>query len=486
MKPTLNFQKRFDQDEDTPIGILNRLFTVLNDHHQKKAGQSFVAFRDPKTLRTELNLESEGTAGDWDEVFHWVEKYLAYSVNTDHPMFLNRMWSGANLPSIIGEIVTALTNTSACTFESAPVSTLMEKRMIQEMLTLVGFHNGEGQMTTGSSNANLLAMLSARDQVNREIRQKGYSNQKQLVAYVNSDSHYSMDKAAALLGIGTENLKRIQTDSRGGMDLKCLEWAIRQTLKEDAIPFFVGATAGTTVRGAYDDLAGLVALKNAFGFWLHVDGAWGGAAVFSDALRSRFLDGLEKADSFTFDFHKMPGTALICNVLLMNNHPGALAQSCSIGDTSYIFRDEPADDDNVDLGSFSLQCGRRVDSLKWFLDWRFHGKNGFGERIERYYDLVRYTETVVQQTKHLELVVPRESFNLCFRFVDPLIVDKDAFNLQLRNALYQQEKSLVGSGYVNGEFCLRLLIANPAVNEGHIRSFFNELIETAHSLLEEI
>jgi sulfinoalanine decarboxylase len=99
-----------------------------------------------------------GSEGDWNRIFDWIEQYLQYGVNTAHPTFANRMWTKANLPSMLAEMVVAISNTSSCTYESAPVSTLVEKHMIQQMLDLIGFTHGEGQMTTGSSNANMVAI----------------------------------------------------------------------------------------------------------------------------------------------------------------------------------------------------------------------------------------------------------------------------------------------------------------------------------------
>ena len=101
----------------------------------------------------------------------------------------------------------------------------------------------------------------------------------------------------------------------------------------------MAATAGTTVRGAYDPIAPLLQLRERYGFWLHVDGAWGGAVIFSKELRRQFLPCLEQADSFTLDFHKMLGAALMCNVLLFNHRPHILRDVISAGDESYIFRE---------------------------------------------------------------------------------------------------------------------------------------------------
>lgn len=465
--------------------VFDRLNELVKNYHSARTEGAFVEYHPPEELTEIINPADLNDPLNWDRLFEWVERYLKYSLKTDHPKFVNRMWSGANLPSVIGEIITAVTNTSACTYESAPVSTIIEKYMINEMLDLVGFKDGEGQMTTGSSNANMIAMMAARDRVNRDIKQKGLFGNRELFAYVGTDSHYSMDKAAALLGIGTDHLIKVPLDDNGRMRLDFLEESIGNIQKQGGLPFFVGATAGTTVRGAYDPIKDLLQLRQTYEFWLHVDGAWGGAAVLSPEVRNQYLLGIEKVDSFTFDFHKMPGTNLICNVLLLNGHPGALRQSCSIGDSSYIFREE-SEKEEFNLGSFSLQCGRRVDALKWFLDWKFYGHRGFARRIEHYLQLSKYAERVVEETPELEMVVPRESFNTCFRFKTPYGVSSNDFNLKLRTRLYRKAVNLVGFGYIGSDLCLRLLITNPVSTKETVRSFFRDVVQTGKALLEEI
>jgi glutamate/tyrosine decarboxylase-like PLP-dependent enzyme len=154
-------------------------------------------------------------------------------------------------------------------------------------------------------------------------------------------------------------------------------------------------------------------LRQQYSFWLHVDGAWGGAAVLSPKLQNEFLPGLADADSFTLDFHKMPGTALMCNVLLLNRSDRTLGRVLSAGDGSYLFREEEGGAQE-DLGLVSLQCGRKVDSLKWFLDWQYFGRQGFASRIENNLALCHYAEELVQRSPELELIVPRTSFNICF------------------------------------------------------------------------
>ncbi|SFV54250.1 Glutamate decarboxylase, eukaryotic type [hydrothermal vent metagenome] len=408
---------------------------------------------------------------DWNATLDTIEYYLEHSVKTYKPNFANRMWSGANAPSVLGELITAITNTSACTTESAPVSTQFEKYLLDEMLNIVGFQNGEGQMTTGSSNANMIAMMVARNKFTNQCKNKGLFNAQKLVAFVNEDAHYSFDKAVNVLGIGVDNLIKVKTNTVGEMDISILEEKIIEQKALGNIPFFVAATLGTTVRGAYDSITQCLKLRDKYNFFLHGDGAWGGAVIMSEKLKEFFLLDVEKLDSFTMDFHKMLNTTLVCNFLLLNNQKGLLTETCSLGDVSYIFREDS------DLGVKSLQCGRKVDSLKWFLDWQYYGKQGFAKRVEGYYDLITYAQTLVKKYDELEIISEQYSFNLCFRFIGT-----NEFNQQIRNKLFADNQALLSLAYIRDKLVFRLLVANINVNKKTLNELFKILITTGEKL----
>ena len=470
-----------------PEQIMDKIAGLIKEYLSSQKQDSFLQYKDPSELREILKLDEYKDGAEWSQIFTWIEKYLAYSVKTNHAGFVNRMWVGANLPSILGEMVAAVSNTSSCTYESAPVSTLMEKYMLQEMLDLVGFKNGEGQMTTGSSNANMLAMMAARNESLPLVKTKGIFGQQDLFAFVSADAHYSMEKAANILGIGTTHLIKIPVNSKGEMDIDLLEENLEKTVDKGALPFFVTGTAGTTVRGAYDSIEELLRLKKKFNFWLHIDGAWGGAVIVSDTLRKKYVGGLEQVDSLSWDFHKMLGTSLMCNIFLINNRPHTLGRLCSGGDESYIFHNAPDNNTNInevhDLGAVSLQCGRRVDSLKWFLDWKYYGKKEFGRRVEYSLELCRYAESIVKKSDSLELVLPRNSFNICFCYkAREEIADK--LNLAIRNTLYHDGISLVGYAYFEDKLFLRLLLAGSDLTREDIDQYFSNLTKTGKILSE--
>lgn len=451
--------------------LLQRIAQTLQQVNLKTNNQ-LVHHKSADSLAEILDLNKQGVQ-DWTQLFTWVERYLEYSPNTSHANFANRMWSGANLPSMMGEVVVALSNSSNCTFESAPVATLMETYMLEKMLEIVGFKHGEGQMTTGSSNANMIAMMVARNQVLAQAKQTGLFGQQPLFAFASVDAHYSLDKAANILGIGTDHLIKIPTLDNGQINTLALNEAIQTIQQNGGVVFFVCATLGTTVRGAYDNIEQLRQLKDTHNFWLHGDGAWGGAAMMNDRLKTKYLLGMDRLDSFTMDFHKMLGSNLMCNFLLLN-HQYLLSRTCADGDNSYIFRQK-----KLDLGVASLQCGRRVDSLKWFLDWKFYGKSGFGERVKSYYQLAKLAETFINQSNYLEMVVKRSSFNVCFRFKAS---DANRFNQCLRDTLLEQEQALLALAYIGEKLVFRLLISNTKLDKMQLIELLNRLIETGIGL----
>jgi len=469
----------------TEHDVFDRLFQVMERYRNTQNDGPVVAYHTPAALREHLDLAQESAPKGYDALFIWVEKYLKYAVKTGHKQFWNRMWADANMPAMIGEMISTIAHTSACTFESAPVSTEMEKYLIGEFLSLAGFAGGEGQMTTGSSNGNLVAMMAARNLVMQTAKRDGLAGTPPLVAFVNDEAHYSMDKAVNLLGIGTYNLIKIAVDGHGRMRLDALEEAILDAKNAGKIPFFIGATAATTVRGAYDPVGDICALRDRLdmGLWVHVDGAWGGTVFLSNKLTDQYLPGLDQADSFTFDFHKMHGIPMVCNFLLINNRAGILQATVNSGNDDYIFRGED-NERPADLGATSLQCGRHVDILKLFLSWKFYRREGFVARIERFLTKAAYAEDVVRQTPALHMLVPRESFNINFFHQAPDGMDEDELNRAIRQRLYESGTAMVGLGTIEGRVSIRLLIANDAVENADIDEFFQHVLATGQAIID--
>ncbi len=191
------------------------------------------------------------------------------------------------------------------------------------------------------------------------------------------------------------------------------------------------------------------------------------------------MRGLEKADSFIWNAHKLMGLPIICSIFFVRE-PGHLLRTNSVESTDYIFHDEVYG--SFDLGPKSMQCGRKVDSLKLWLAWKYYGDKGFAKRINRLFELSAYAEEIVNKNTALELMVPRSSVNICFRYLPSQRSDLNKFNLKLREELAHSGKSMVNYAHLGNNLVIRLVITNPELTTEDIDLFFDNLIRTAQSL----
>ena len=406
-----------------------------------------------------------------------VRDYLGFSVRTGSPRFLNQLFSGFDLAGFLGDVVVSATNTSMATYEIAPVATLIERELIEVMGRMVGFESGEGLMVPGGSNANMLGMLCARHRIAPEAAEEGLSGPP-LVAFVSAEAHYSFAKGALLLGLGARNLVAVECDDRGRMRPAALERAIKLARAEGKRPFFVGATAGTTVLGAFDPLPEIADICRRTGLWLHVDGAWGGPALFSRKHR-HLLEGAELADTFAWDAHKLMGVPLLCTALLVRE-PGVLSRSCGSGGTDYIFHEGA----NLDLGPVSLQCGRRVDSLKLWLAWKHHGRRGYEERVDALMELANHAARQAEARDGLELAIEPDFLNVCLRVTPPGFdkltpTEQDEFTVAVRERLVEEGHIFTNYATVHGRKVIRLVLANPAIDEAVVDDVLDSLLAAA-------
>jgi len=365
------------------------------------------------------------------------------------------------------------------TYEVAPVATLIETEMIQLMNSYTGYKNGDGIFVSGGSNANLVALFSARNKIAPESRHQGYDKNLKLRAFINEHAHYSFSNAANIIGIGTESLIKIKADENGQMVPEALEKEINASKQRGEMPFFVAVTCATTLLGAYDPIDEIAEICKKQNIWLHADGSFGGSIVLSNKNRY-LLKGLEKTDSFAWNPHKLMNIPLICSALLVKTK-GTLHHNLADVDADYLFHDLNLIED---LGKKSIQCGRRVDAVKLWFAWKYFGKEGYEKRIDNLIDLAQLAEQKVLNRTNLELLAPRQSFTICFRYIPEIEVDINQFNLQLREELRKSGKSLVNYGYIGEKLAIRLVITNGEMQEKDVTLFFELLLETA-SVLEK-
>lgn len=342
---------------------------------------------------------------------------IDYSVHTAHPHFLNQLYGHCDPVSIGGDWLAAALNTNTHTYEVAPVFTVVERAVIDKFARLIGpefAKHHEGLFVPGCSVANMYGMLLARFRVDPDVRTRGTARGPTLVAFVSDQAHYSYQKSAMVMGLGLDNIVPVKSDTIGAMLPGELEAKVAEARAAGKLPFFVGATAGSTVTGAFDDfntLADICAKEN---MWLHVDGAWGGCVLLSSKHRVTLCAGIERIDSFAFDAHKLMAMPVQCASFLVK-HPNML-KACNGMNAPYLFQPDKLNCE-LDLGDMTIQCGRRNDCLKLWMAWHALGDFGFEERVDRSAALCQYLAHKVEGDPRFKMAVPLVLFNVCFWYL---------------------------------------------------------------------
>lgn len=409
-----------------------------------------------------------------------VDAVLMSSVRTQHPRFFNQNFAGADPIAVIADWLIATVNTTAATFEAGPVFTLMEREVVAATNARIGFTHPEadGVLGPGGSLNNTLAVSLALYRHDPAIKQDGLYGQPPFALFTSKQSHYSLQKAAALLGLGRTSVTYVACDARGGMRPEALSAAIREARAAGRTPLMINATAGTTVLGAFDPIDALADIAEREGLWLHVDGCHGGSVVFSERHR-HLVDGLARADSLAWNPHKMLGVTQQCSLLLVNRSGGLLREAFA-SHANYLFQKDK-NFAELDTGDKTVLCARRPDAVKLWLLWKARGDAGFEARIDRVFALAKHAAERVAELAASDgrfcMAAPTSFTHTCFWWVP-----EDMRPLDIASATPEQLKRLNGVaprikdrmqregttliGYQPlGELpnFFRLLIINPAV-----------------------
>jgi len=248
------------------------------------------------------------------------------------------------------------------------------------------------------------------------------------IVLTSDQSHYSVMTAVGQIGIGSNNVIKLKTNSNGTICIDECYKVIEGLIKENKKPFILSCNAGTTVLGAFDDFKAIKEICSKYDIWMHVDGCWGGAAAFcrdteNNHNLSSLVDGIEFADSIAYDAHKLLSVGLLCGCLLVKDE-AYLFKSCEPPNAKYLFHGEGDNAYNHDIGLKTLQCGRQCDALKLYLSWLYYGKNGLCQRVENAMNNANYLCQIIEESDDFILVQEPDFCNVCFWFVGSDKMDK--------------------------------------------------------------
>lgn len=403
------------------------------------------------------------------EAIERLRRVVIATPTTSGTRFFNQLFAGRERIATIAEALTVVLNQSMYTYKVAGPQVLIEREVLERLLAKASMTGGDAMFTPGGSLSNLAAMIVARNEMIPGAKEQGIDGRKHTI-YTSAESHYSIRKNAGMIGVGRENVRKVAIDAHGRMDPAALTSMIKADRADNKSPMMIISTSGTTVMGAFDQIEPISEIAQQEKIWLHVDGAFGGSALMHPKHRD-LLAGLDRADSFTWDAHKMMGVPLICSVALTRK-PGLFREHFD-ETASYLYQQDFEQDHAwLNPGTRSLQCGRRNDALKLWALWQSLGDDGFAQRIEKQHALARHAVGIIKSNDQLKLSFDPAWVNVCFE-----VAGKST------EAICDRLNTLgtlkIGHGVVFGRRVIRLVTIDPQIDERDIDRLFRDILAVA-------
>lgn len=397
---------------------------------------------------------------------HLRDVVFSHSTYIGHPRFLGYISGAGTVPGAAAELLAAGLNPNLRGWLLSPAASEIELHLGRWFALQFGLpERAGGLIVTGGAMANFVGLKAARDAQNGwRTRRDGLAGLPPLTLYCSEQAHVVIERAADMLGIGSQAVRKIPVDVAWRLRLDGLRERIKDDLAAGAKPFAIVATAGTTATGAIDPLDGIADLCADYGLWFHVDAAYGGPAVLTDDMRPLFA-GIERADSIAFDPHKWLYTPRAGGCLLIRDLQ-LLADAFAVHPT-YIYQDRERTDRGIDLGLLGPEFTRSFSAFKVWVSLLAHGRAAYARRISHDAALARYLGAQIGEHSDFELMTPVSLSICCFRYVPENLPDMpgreaylDRLNERLMTEIQLDGRAFCSNAVLRDRFVLRVCIVN--------------------------
>ncbi|UTT66257.1 aspartate aminotransferase family protein [Janibacter sp. CX7] len=404
--------------------------------------------------------------------------YLRDAIWFHHPSYVAHLNCPVALPAVLAEGIISAVNTSVDTWDQSAGGTLVEQRLIRWTAGRIGFgETADGVFTSGGTQSNLQGLLLARGEA---VRHHGEGVQSRLRVLATEHSHFSVIKAARIMGLHPSAIIAVPTDETGGMSTAALAAELDGIRERGETAMAVVATAGTTDLGVIDPVAAIADLAADHGAWLHVDAAYGGGLLTS-LRRRHLLDGIERADSVTVDFHKTFFQPVSSSAIVVRD--GATLGHVT-HHADYLNPRTAVTPNQVDK---SLQTTRRFDALKLWLTLRVTGADAVGEMFDEVIDRAHQVWEVLRDDERFEVAVEPVLSTVLMRYRPKGVgvTDADSLNPRIRHALLDDGSVMVAGTTIDGRAWLKFTLLNPQTSLAHLRGIIETIAATGEALLAE-
>ena len=425
----------------------HQLVDLLFDHVENIESRPVVEWRNSRELHEMVRID-----GELSDPLDLARVVARFAIQLHHPSYMGHQVCPPFLEAASADFLISALNQSTAVWEMSPIATVIEKEVVRWLADRAGYpDSAEGTAVSGGSAANLTGLLAARAR---------FDSGKRPLVITSIDAHYSIARAAAIMGI--RDVRKVPTDARHRMDVGALEEMLASL---DSPPLAIVATAGSTAPGAFDQLDEIALLRDRYRTWLHVDAAHG-ASVLLSAKLAHLARGLERADSLSWDPHKMMWMPLSLGTILVRD--GIWLRRAFEADAPYLFSGS-----SENIGEMTIQCSKRADAIKLWLILRAHGTAPIIQALERVTSLTRYLYDCIVASEDFEPAHEPELNILCFRRRG---LD-DEQHAGLRERLIRSGRAWITTTVLRGERVLRVTMMNPRTTEAHIDAMLDALRE---------
>ncbi|WP_328782534.1 lysine decarboxylase DesA [Streptomyces canus] len=434
----------------------------------------------PRIDEIDLDKPLLDTAAVLDEL---EDVYLRDAIYFHHPRYLAHLNCPVVIPAVLGEAILSAVNSSLDTWDQSAGGTLIERKLIDWTTARIGLgENADGVFTSGGTQSNLQALLLAREEAKTDTAAK-------LRIFASEVSHFSVKKSAKLLGLGQDSVVSVPVDHDKRMQTVALARELERCRRDGLVPMAVVATAGTTDFGSIDPLPEIAELCEQYGAWLHVDAAYGCGLLASLRYRDR-IDGIERADSVTVDYHKSFFQPVSSSAVLVRDSSTLRHATYH---AEYLNPRRMVQERIPNQVDKSLQTTRRFDALKLWMTLRVMGADGIGQLFEEVCDLAVEGWKLLAADPRFDVVVEPSLSTLVFRYIPASVTDPaeiDRANLYARKALFASGDAVVAGTKVSGRHYLKFTLLNPETTvedmsvvldliAGHAEQYLGESLERA-------
>lgn len=438
---------------------------------------------DPYKLRekiTSLGFIPEEGKG-FDKVLEETKKeIMPHLLRTWSVKYMPHLHSPVLTETICSELIISCFNDSMDSWDQGPAATELEVSMIDGLAELYGFPKeaADGCFTSGGSQSNISAIIAARDwycteKLAWDVKKHGLPPEyTKLRIYTSEISHFSVDKASHILGLGYDAVRKIPVDSECRIIVSEFRKMVEEDVAAGLYPFCAVATFGTTDFGSIDDAAGMREVCDRYGMHLHADAAYGSALIMSGKHRSK-ISGIALCDSVTIDFHKMFLLPISCSAVILKD---GKRLNCFELHADYLNREEDEEDGYINLVGKSMQTTRRFDALKVFMAFQTRGMDGFGRIIDTAVGNAEYFYEKISKDPSFVVAVKPEISSVVFA-----LNRDDETNKKVRRLLLA-EGTVIGQTVKDGKVMLKFTLLNPNLTHGQIDDVITRIKELGASV----